>query len=88
MNMEDQRILVIDVGNTQMVFGLYKAEQLLTHWRLSSERRFTPDELAWQLYGMFEQSGQPAKRSPALLPPVSCRTWTSCSVWHVSASAA
>ena len=56
-----QRILVVDVGNTQMVFGLYEGEKLLTHWRLSSERQFTPDELAWQIYGMFEQSGQPAK---------------------------
>ena len=61
MNHQDQRILVIDIGNTQMVFGLFEGEHLLTHWRLSSERQFTPDELAWQIYGMFEQSAQPAR---------------------------
>jgi len=55
-----KRLLVADVGNTQMVFGLYEGDQLQSHWRLSSERQLTPDELAWQLHGMFEQSGQPA----------------------------
>lgn len=53
-----QRLLVADIGNTQMVFGLYEEGVLLTHWRLSSERQVTSDELAWQLHGMFEQSGQ------------------------------
>jgi len=43
-----------------MVFGLFEGERLITHWRLSSERQLTADELAWQLHGMFEQSGQPA----------------------------
>jgi type III pantothenate kinase len=57
---KSQRLLVVDIGNTQMVFGLYEGDQLLTHWRLSSERQLTSDELAWQLHGMFEQSGQPA----------------------------
>ncbi len=57
-----ERLLVADIGNTQMVFGLFDGEQLITHWRLSSERQLTADELAWQLHGMFEQSGQPASR--------------------------
>jgi len=55
-----QRLLVADIGNTQMVFGLYEGNQLLAHWRLSSERQLTSDELAWQMHGMFEQSGQQA----------------------------
>ncbi len=53
-----KRLLVADIGNTQMVFGLYEGASLLTHWRLSSERQMTPDELAWQLHGMFKQSDQ------------------------------
>ncbi len=57
-----QRLLVVDIGNTQMVFGLYEEDQLLTHWRLSSERQLTSDELAWQLHGMFEQFSQPAEQ--------------------------
>jgi len=50
--------LVIDVGNTQTVFGLYEDGELAAHWRLSSGRYTTPDELAWQLYGLFEQEGR------------------------------
>jgi len=54
-------MLVIDVGNTQMVFGLFHRDELIAHWRLSSERQLTPDELAWQIHGMFAQSGQSAQ---------------------------
>ncbi len=55
-----EKLLLADIGNTQMVFGLYRGRELLAHWRLSSERNLTPDELAWQLHGMFEQSGHAA----------------------------
>ena len=54
----NEKLLVADIGNTQMVFGLFEGDTLVTHWRLSSERQLTSDELAWQLHGMFEQSGQ------------------------------
>jgi len=54
------RLLTVDIGNTQMVFGLFEADTLITHWRLSSQRQLTSDELAWQLHGMFAQSGQAA----------------------------
>jgi len=57
-----KKLLVADIGNTQMVFGLFEGARLLTHWRLSSERQLTSDELAWQLHGMFEQSNQPANQ--------------------------
>jgi len=50
-----QRFLTVDVGNTQMVFGLYHGEELCAHWRLSSNHQLTSDELSWQLYGMFSQ---------------------------------
>jgi len=63
----NQKLLVADIGNTQMVFGLFEGEQLITHWRLSSERQLTPDELAWQLHGMFEQSGQPADQIQGIM---------------------
>jgi len=51
----EQRFLTVDVGNTQMVFGLYDGETLCAHWRLSSHHQLTSDELSWQLYGMFSQ---------------------------------
>ncbi len=49
------RFLTIDVGNTQMVFGLYVGDDLCAHWRLSSNHQLTSDELSWQLYGMFSR---------------------------------
>jgi type III pantothenate kinase len=53
-----KRFLVVDIGNTQMVFGIFNGEELLCHWRLSSNHHLTADELAWQLHGMFHQFGE------------------------------
>lgn len=41
-------ILVIDVGNTNTVLGLYKDEKLLDFWRISTDTSKTSDE-----YGML-----------------------------------
>ena len=60
-NENQQRFLCIDVGNTQMVFGLYHGEDLKAHWRLSSNQQLTSDELSWQLFGMFSQFGHDPK---------------------------
>ena len=37
-------LLVIDVGNTESVFGLYEGEKLITQWRMSSKHYRTADE--------------------------------------------
>ncbi|MDX8382853.1 MAG: type III pantothenate kinase [Ghiorsea sp.] len=55
------RFLTVDVGNTQMVFGLYHGDELQAHWRLSSNHQLTSDELSWQLYGMFSQFNHDTK---------------------------
>ncbi len=41
-------IVVIDVGNTNIVFGVYEGKKLLNHWRMATDRDKTSDE-----YGMF-----------------------------------
>jgi type III pantothenate kinase len=56
------RYLTIDVGNTQMVFGLYEDNTLRSHWRLSSGKNLTPDELGWNIFGMFSQFGHDPKK--------------------------
>jgi len=56
-----KRFLTVDVGNTQMVFGLYDGDDLCAHWRLSSNHQLTSDELSWQLFGMFSQFGHDPK---------------------------
>lgn len=37
-------LLVLDVGNTNIVLGVYGSEKLLAHWRMSTKREWTPDE--------------------------------------------
>jgi type III pantothenate kinase len=50
-------LLVIDVGNTQTVIGLYDGDQLVGHWRLTTMRERTADELRMWLKGMLELEG-------------------------------
>jgi len=50
-----KQFLTVDIGNTQMVFGIFRGKELICHWRLSSHAHLTGDELAWQLHGMFQQ---------------------------------
>jgi len=45
-------LLVIDVGNTETVFGLYEGDSLKTTWRLSSHVNRTADE-SWILLRMW-----------------------------------
>jgi len=49
---EQPALLVVDVGNTCMVFGLYRGDTLTGHWQLSSEGDMTSDELALKLHGL------------------------------------
>jgi type III pantothenate kinase len=39
-------LLVIDIGNTNIVFGIYKNDALVNHWRLSTVLQKTVDEYA------------------------------------------
>lgn len=41
-------ILAVDVGNTNIVLGVYEGKKLLTHWRIATDTQRTSDE-----YGMF-----------------------------------
>lgn len=44
-------LLVIDVGNTNIVFGIYEDDKLLYNWRIATDKNKTSDE-----YGLlFEQ---------------------------------
>ncbi|MDD3269209.1 MAG: type III pantothenate kinase [Syntrophomonadaceae bacterium] len=47
-------ILVFDVGNTNMVIGVYKGENLLTHWRVRTDTLRTCDEYGMMLKSLFE----------------------------------
>src|SRR5262249_6882525 len=47
-------LLAIDLGNTNTVFGVYDAnDQLLMHWRLSTQKERTVDEYGILLRNLF-----------------------------------
>jgi type III pantothenate kinase len=49
-------ILVLDVGNTNIVLGIYEEKKLLVEWRLSTDYKRTSDEYAIQVSQLFNQS--------------------------------
>jgi type III pantothenate kinase len=51
-------LLALDVGNTQTVVGLYEGERLVEHWRTTSVRSQTADELAVELSGLLGVRGR------------------------------
>lgn len=50
-------LLAIDVGNTNIMLGLYEGEELGPHWRLSTDHARMPDEFAMQLLGLLGHAG-------------------------------
>ena len=47
-------ILVIDVGNTNTVLGVYDGDELIANWRMTTEKSKTADELGIFLNSLFE----------------------------------
>jgi hypothetical protein len=58
-------LLAIDIGNTNIVLGLYQGKKLITHWRLATQAERTADE-----YGVIRY---PPSQFPALCRPCSRR---------------
>jgi type III pantothenate kinase len=61
----DTVLLVIDIGNTNISIGIFDYERqaqgdhdLAQHWRLSTHREQTSDELAISLRALFSQEGR------------------------------
>lgn len=50
-------LLVFDVGNTNIVLGVFEDGRLAANWRLSTNRHATPDEYAIMLKELFDISG-------------------------------
>lgn len=46
-------LLVIDVGNTNIVLGVYNGETLLDNWRISTDRLRTTDEYGVLIMNLF-----------------------------------
>jgi type III pantothenate kinase len=50
-------LLAADVGNTEIVLGVFDGPELLHTWRLSTRPERTPDELALALAGLLARHG-------------------------------
>ena len=60
-------LLVVDIGNTNTVLGIFDGRELIRHWRLISERH-TSDELGIYLLNLISLAGvTPAEISGAAL---------------------
>ena len=54
-------ILVLDVGNTNVVIGLYEGRTLKHYWRLSTNRSATSDEYGVMITNLFRLAGVKAE---------------------------
>lgn len=68
-------ILVVDVGNTNIVLGLYEGRTLTHHWRLSTNRSSTVDEYGILISNLFQLAGVRAEQIEGVIlscvvPPI------------------
>lgn len=69
-------LLVIDVGNTHTVLGVYDGETLLHHWRVFTDRDKTSDEYGILVRNLYEGSHLSSREIRAIavasvVPPLS-----------------
>lgn len=68
-------VLVFDVGNTNIVLGVYKGRELVANWRMSTNRHRTADEYGIMLKELFDIAGLEMKSIHAMVistvvPPI------------------
>lgn len=68
-------LLVIDVGNTNIVLGIFKEQELVDHWRVSTDRLRTTDEYGVLIRHLFYLNGVNSEEIDAIIissvvPPV------------------
>ena len=49
-------LLTIDIGNTNMVLGVFDGDTVVEHWRIATVPDRTADEIAALLHGLLAQS--------------------------------
>ncbi len=56
-------LLAIDVGNTNMVFGLYEGEEFIGSFRISTNGERTSDELGMMILQYYTFLGRRDRKS-------------------------
>ncbi|NPV71000.1 MAG: type III pantothenate kinase [Firmicutes bacterium] len=60
-------VLVVDVGNTNVVLGVYRGKDLVAHWRVSTQRHRTSDEYGILFCQLFTYDGLDPKSVDAVV---------------------
>jgi type III pantothenate kinase len=63
-------LLVVDVGNTNTVVGVFDAQKLVAHWRLETRKGRTADEYAATVHELFTLSGLPWRIAAGMIATV------------------
>ena len=68
-------LLCVDIGNTNVVMGLYRGDELITHWRISTDHEKMPDEYGMLLMSLLDHHDLSAKEIDgvalaSVVPPV------------------
>jgi type III pantothenate kinase len=68
-------VLVIDVGNTNIVLGVYEGQKLLQHWRMGTDKDKTSDEFGMFIVSLFNHEQLDIKNVEAVIvasvvPPI------------------
>ena len=63
-------LLVMDVGNSNIVLGCYQGDSLITQWRIVTEQRRTADEYGMILKNLFAARGLALSDTKAMI--ISC----------------
>jgi len=52
-----RRRIVVDVGNTITVVGVFDDDRLVARWRMATDARASSDEIAWKMAGLAREAG-------------------------------
>lgn len=68
-------LLVLNVGNTNILMGVYDGKKLVAHWRLGTDKERTSDEFGMFFVGFFSNEGLEVNRIEAVIissvvPPI------------------
>ena len=55
-------LFVIDVGNTNIVLGIYEGNELIANWRMTTEKLKTADEIGIFIHSLFDYERIPVEK--------------------------
>ncbi len=80
--------LVVDIGNSHTVTGMYEDNELIGQWRLNSNAKSTADELAIRYQTLFAMAGIKKEKINGIIiasvVPILQSAWVACCKKHFS----